>query len=378
MEIQNDHKKSLKKIWILSAGIIVVLAIVLFAGIKNGFFLRKSDKILYAMYQTVKDQPQVADGLTGEDYTISIEGQWKKQKIQAEYASDSAQKQLRGTLDLDKLQDLEFVMVLNEKELKAQFPSLSSKVFTYDYNSNKQSGYIAKKIGSQNLERFNTVLTGLYGGKEQKEIGKDILKEARKEFNKIKINKIEKQEFEIDGQKKDCVGYQFVISSDNVQNVLDAAEKAAKKKYGDGTKISEDPAGKIFMAVYDKVSAAGELECKVYLFRNKLAAIAVNYEIDGNKQNMEILFSGGDFRMQNMKITYLKGEETHSVRTAITGNPAPGDGALTFESDDEDGLNGRISVKKGSEMTDITGEECDLMGLNGFELLGLFGEFAGF
>lgn len=74
MEIQNDHKKSLKKIWILSAGIIVVLAIVLFAGIKNGFFLRKSDKILYAVYQTVKDQPQVADGLTGEDYTISIEG----------------------------------------------------------------------------------------------------------------------------------------------------------------------------------------------------------------------------------------------------------------------------------------------------------------
>lgn len=378
MEIQNDHKKTLKKIWILSAGIIVVLAIVLFAGIKNGFFLRKSDKILYAMYQTVKDQPQVADGLTGEDYTISIEGQWKKQKIQAEYASDSAQKQLRGTLDLDKLQDLEFVMVLNDKELKAQFPSLSSKVFTYDYNSNKQSGYIAKKIGSQNLERFNTVLAGLYGGKEQKEIGKDILKEARKEFNKIKINKIEKQEFEIDGQKKDCVGYQFVISSDNVQNVLDAAEKAAKKKYGDGTKISEDPAGKIFMAVYDKVSAAGEMECKVYLFRNKLAAIAVNYEIDGNKQNMEILFSGGDFRMQNMKITYLKGEETHSVWTAITGNPAAGDGTLTFESDDEDGLNGRISVKKGSEMTDITGEECDLMGLNGFELLGLFGEFAGF
>lgn len=378
MEIQNDHKKSLKKIWILSAGIIVVLAIVLFAGIKNGFFLRKSDKILYAMYQTVKDQTQVADGLTGEDYTISIEGQWKKQKIQAEYASDSAQKQLRGTLDLDKLQDLEFVMVLNDKELKAQFPSLSSKVFTYDYNSNKQSGYIAKKIGSQNLERFNTVLAGLYGGKEQKEIGKDILKEARKEFNKIKINKIEKQEFEIDGQKKDCVGYQFVISSDNVQNVLDAAEKAAKKKYGDGTKISEDTAGKIFMAVYDKVSAAGEMECKVYLFRNKLAAIAVNYEIDGNKQNMEILFSGGDFRMQNMKITYLKGEETHSVWTAITGNPAAGDGTLTFESDDEDGLNGRISVKKGSEMTDITGEECDLMGLNGFELLGLFGEFAGF
>lgn len=378
MEIQNDHKKSLKKIWILSAGIIVVLAIVLFAGIKNGFFLRKSDKILYAMYQTVKDQPQVADGLTGEDYTISIEGQWKKQKIQAEYASDSAQKQLRGTLDLDKLQDLEFVMVLNDKELKAQFPSLSSKVFTYDYNSNKQSGYIAKKIGSQNLERFNTVLAGLYGGKEQKEIGKDILKEARKEFNKIKINKIEKQEFEIDGQKKDCVGYQFVISSDNVQNVLDAAEKAAKKKYGDGTKISEDPAGKIFMAVYDKVSAAGEMECKVYLFRNKLAAIAVNYEIDGNKQNMEILFLGGDFRMQNMKITYLKGEETHSVWTAITGNPAAGDGTLTFESDDEDSLNGRISVKKGSEMTDITGEECDLMGLNGFELLGLFGEFAGF
>ena len=41
MEKQNDHKKFSKKIWVLSAGIIVILAIVLFAGIKNGFFLRK-------------------------------------------------------------------------------------------------------------------------------------------------------------------------------------------------------------------------------------------------------------------------------------------------------------------------------------------------
>ena len=52
MEKQNDHKKFSKKIWVLSAGIIVILAIVLFAGIKNGFFLRKGDKILYAAYHT--------------------------------------------------------------------------------------------------------------------------------------------------------------------------------------------------------------------------------------------------------------------------------------------------------------------------------------
>ena len=53
MEKQNDHKKFSKKIWVLSAGIIVILAIVLFAGIKNGFFLRKGDKILYAAYHTI-------------------------------------------------------------------------------------------------------------------------------------------------------------------------------------------------------------------------------------------------------------------------------------------------------------------------------------
>ena len=38
MEKQNDHKKISKKIWVLSAGMIVILAVVLFAGIKNGFF----------------------------------------------------------------------------------------------------------------------------------------------------------------------------------------------------------------------------------------------------------------------------------------------------------------------------------------------------
>ena len=67
MEKQNDHKKFSKKIWVLSAGIIVILAIVLFAGIKNGFFLRKGDKILYAAYHTIKDQPETADVSKDED-----------------------------------------------------------------------------------------------------------------------------------------------------------------------------------------------------------------------------------------------------------------------------------------------------------------------
>ena len=51
----------------------------------------------------------------------------------------------------------------------------------------------------------------LYGGNEQKTIGTDILKEARKEFNKLKIKKTEKKEFKIDGQKRNCAGYQFTI-----------------------------------------------------------------------------------------------------------------------------------------------------------------------
>ena len=96
MEKQNDHKKISKKIWVLSAGMIVILAIVLFAGVKNGFFLRKGDKILYAAYHTIKDQPETADVSENEDYTVSVDGQWKKQKIQAEYASASDQKQLKG------------------------------------------------------------------------------------------------------------------------------------------------------------------------------------------------------------------------------------------------------------------------------------------
>lgn len=378
MEKQNDHKKFSKKIWVLSAGIIVILAIVLFAGIKNGFFLRKGDKILYAAYHTIKDQPETADVSKDEDYTVSMDGQWKEQKIQAEYASVSDQKQLKGTIDLDKLPDLEFVMTLDEKELKTQLPSLSSKVFTYDYKNGGKSGYLAKKIGSEKLERFDTILEELYGGNEQKTIGTDILKEARKEFNKLKIKKTEKKEFKMEGQKRNCAGYQFTISKDNAQNVLDAAEKAVKKKYGDGTKISADPVGKVFMVFYDKISAAGEMECSVYLYQNKLASVSVNYEDDENAQNIDVLFLGGDFRTQNMKIAFLTGEKTTTIQTNISGNLAAKDGTITFESDDTDSLSGRISVQKGCQISELTGEECNLMKLNGFELLELFGEFAGF
>ena len=378
MEKQNDHKKLSKKIWVLSAGIIVLLVIVLFAGVKSGFFLSKSDKILYAAYHTIKDQPNAADDSNADDYTISVDGQWKKQKVQVEYASNPGQKQLRGTLDLDKLPDMEILMTLDEKELKTQIPSLSSKVFTYNYKSGAKNGYIAKKIGSEKLAQLDTILEELYGGSGQESIGKDILKEARKEFKKVKVDKTEKKEFEIDGEKRNCAGYQFTVSRDNAKNVLNAVETSVKKKYGDKKKISSDPAGKIFMSFYDKISATEEMECSVYLYQNKLASVSVNYEDDENAQNIDVLFLGGDFRTQNMKISFLKGEETKTVQTNITGNLVAKDGTLTFESDDADGLNGKISVEKGSQMSDMTGEECDLMRLNGFELLELFGEFAGF
>ena len=378
MEKQNDHKKLSKKIWVLSAGIIVLLVIVLFAGVKSGFFLSKSDKILYAAYHTIKDQPKAADVSKTDDYTISFDGQWKEQKIQAEYASGLDQKQLKGTIDLDKLPDMEFVMTLDEKELRTQIPSLSSKVFTYNYKSGAKNGYIAKKIGSEKLAQLDAILEELYGGSGQESIGKDILKEARKEFKKVKVDKTEKKEFEIDGEKRNCAGYQFTVSRDNAKNVLNAVETSVKKKYGDKKKISSDPAGKIFMSFYDKISAAEEMECSVYLYQNKLASVSVNYEEDENAQNIDVLFLGGDFRTQNMQIIFLTGEKTTTIQTNISGNLAAKDGTLTFESDDADSLNGRISVQKDCQISELTGEECDLMKLNGFELLELFGEFAGF
>ena len=107
-----------------------------------------------------------------------------------------------------------------------------------------------------------------------------------------------------------------------------------KKKYGDGTKISADPVGKVFMVFYDKISAAGEMECSVYLYQNKLASVSVNYEDDENAQNIDVLFLGGDFRTQNMKIAFLTGEKTTTIQTNISGNLAAKDGTITFESDD--------------------------------------------
>lgn len=90
-----------------------------------------------------------------------------------------------------------------------------------------------------------------------------------------------------------------------------------KKNYGDGTKISADPVGKVFMVFYDKISAAGEMECSVYLYQNKLAAVSVNYEEDENAQKIEVLFLGGDFRTQNMKIAFLTGRKRQRFRQIL-------------------------------------------------------------
>ena len=427
--ISAQGKKTGKK-WVKILGIVAVVAVVVFAGIKSGLFLKKSDKVLLATYNTLKDEPQILKDLnaeklykivSGNNYTITVDGNYAGQGVQVEYASDSSQKQLRGTVDIENIPDIEFTMALDSKQLKAQIPAISSKVFTYNYKDENKDGYIADAIGSKTLEQVDSALENLYSQKEQKTVAEDIVKAVRKEYESLEFQKADKKEFEINGKDRKCKGYKFTVDEDNVANVLEAVEDILEENYEQAAALADVSMKAVFSELNSEIRNMPDMECSVYVYKNKLAAFEINYDYGRDEEAMEIVFEGGDFRTQNMKITFLdndresavielKGDKDGSTEkyrlniengsryyelgslkydrkdgdfdlvidnVDVSGNIVSKSNEITFKLDRILGVDGEVSVKKGSKMTKLKGDERDIMDLDEGDLLDLYRDVYG-
>lgn len=307
-------KKFTKKTGILIGGAVAVIAIVVVAGITSGAFLSKGNKILKATKNTLEDTPRfvqdinVSDILCSNEYTIGVKADVEGDGVEGEVRSKGMDKQVSAIVSMSGMSDIEFLAELDDKQISASIPMLTDDILVYNYKEEKD-GYIVDILGENGVEELDSALSEATSKKDQDEFAKKILSVIYKEYKSLDIRNAEKEEFEIDGKDRKCKGYEFTITEDNVLNILEGIEDAYDEYYEDAEDVFDVDMDDVFDEIRAEARNMDDVDVRVYVYKNKLAAIAM--EMDGDE--LQLLFKGGDTRMQNMELVAISGRDEYSL-----------------------------------------------------------------
>lgn len=392
----------------LAVAVVGVVAVgsVAFAGVKSGVFLSPDNKVLLATANTFaeetnfsKDLAVVSEILASDKYTVAVKGEAEGAEIDMKYLQASSEKQLSGSIDVEDV-EVDFDAVLDKEKLAVQIPAIDNSVFTYYYTKDND-GYLMEDIDAEVIEAFNELLESLHSVKQQENLATDFANVITEEYKNLEFEKVDKEEFEVDGKDRKCKGYETVITSQYFENIISGMEDIVLEEYEDAKdtlKEADLDLEEIFDEMRDEISEMPDVEMTFYLYKNQLACIRTTVD----KEDLDILFLGGDSRTQNIEVevegkTFLeiKGSEHKGVeRTSLCVedeevfeleyNYKKGDltlegsdmyvkasldserNGVTFELEELeiDGdyipLAGEISVQKGADIEELKGEEFDL------------------
>ena len=111
---------------------------------------------------------------------------------------------------------------------------------------------------------------------------------------------MESKSFKVDGEKRDCKGYEIVLTEDNIEELLDHITDWLKEEYGE---TLEDSLGKdgfddIFKDAKKSLKGMDEISMKCYLYKGMIAAIVLENKDD----KITAEFNGGDYRTQEINV----------------------------------------------------------------------------
>ena len=311
-----------KKYSIIAA--IVIGVIIVFAAIKSGIFLGGSGKVLLAATNTIKDQSHLVKALDcskillGNKYEVKFEGGSSDADVDMTYSAKKDLKQLKGTVDISDYPSIEYTMQLDAKELKLDIPSLGDYIYTYNY-VDKKKGYIADEVDEDTLKSVDQLLKCFYSNKAQQEMYKKLGKAVISEYKKLKFKSVKEEEFEIDGKERKCKGYKTTITSDNAEKLLKNMQTIVVDYCGDieyGTYESETIED-YFDDLISEAEDMSDVDITVYIYKNKIAAIAS--EVEDEDEKVVIEFNGGATRCENVCIKN-DGEKTLEIKGTTKDN----------------------------------------------------------
>lgn len=157
------------------AGVIVLVFLLVFGGIKSGLFLGKSGKVLLAANNTLKKMPHFVEtlepmlGLVEDEFTVEFSAKADGVKIGGSFINASKQKQVTAKLEYGG-ESIEGLAGVDSDSLKFQVPDLSKKLFVYNYKK-ENTGYIVDLIGDEYIDTLNSSLEQLVSGSKDTEQG---------------------------------------------------------------------------------------------------------------------------------------------------------------------------------------------------------------
>ena len=313
---------------VIGAVAVVVIAVVIF--ITSGILLSKQNKILQAVVNTFKGSTKLTEtfeavGLLASDsFTITANMEVDGDSVQAAFASKGDEMQLTGKVDISGIPELEGAIGIDSKQVRAKVDGVSDYVFVYSYTG-KNDGFLVDQIGEDNLELVNTALKNLTSSKKREDIVKDMVKAVAGEFGAWKFEKADKEEFKIDGKKRNCAGYTTTITEDEMLALMEAVYKVVEQN------VDLDEIEDVYSEIEDEFDGMPDIDVTFYLYDKMLAAILL--EVDD--EEIEIAFKGGETRWQNIAIE------------------ADGDEVLTFKGKTSDSVEKYALEVEGMEVFNV-------------------------
>ena len=349
----------------LVAGIIAaVLAVLICFACAVVFLLGSSpkSKILKATAKTFEDYAEgdnllatslnLVDFGNGKEYVADVYARvdvgGESVNVDCEVNKDSSAMQLEGSVSGSLLSGLSVdgSLLFDKSSIQAN-TSLLDYVFVYDYKKSGK-GYLSELLEEEGMsvDEINSSIQTLYdlsfGGKSSKELSADLAKEFNKVYKDIKVKKVKKAPFSIDGKEVKCAGYTMHITEDDVAALVNAYFNVYEENYGENMDEILAMAGEDSIAEMkeDLLQEIGDVDVDIrfYIYKKQLAAI----QLEENEEIVSVEFLGGDYRAQNINviadgyeefaIESSKGKSTEALKLR-----AEGENVLSYTYDSETG-----------------------------------------
>ena len=325
--------------------------------------MSRSNRILLAARNTIKDLPtvvenrNVADIIASGKYTIGVKGAVRGKDFDGTFKYKDTQLQAGGTISLFGRENLDFLANLDDEQLCASIPMLTDNLLVYNYKEEKD-GYIVDLLGADGVTSIDAALRELTSKEEQNRAAQEILSVIYDEYKMLDIKKAEKEEFIVDGSVRKCNGYEFTVTEDELLQVMDGVKEVYDAYYGGAADALKLKLGDDFSQLRDRACSMGDINVKVYVYQNKLAAVVA--EAENSDTAFHMLFKGGEYRMQNLELLAEDLEGEHSI-LELTGKAAGEEGGYEFLIDNgEHDINLVISISGEVQFEKMSGDRIDV------------------
>lgn len=283
-------------------GLIIVFSVIAAIAGSN-----PKKKVINAAKKTFNDSGYLFKDLSkfktdGSKLTYTVSAKYDDLDANVSFIINGNEKAITGKLANDGDTIIEAAAMIDKKDVKACFPGLDyKKLLVYRYTEEDKDG-LEDYIGKKNLESIDAALKALYEASVSNtgNTGK-LTKDLEKWSNELEYSKIDSKSFKVDGEKRDCKGYELVLKESDLTDFVDIVSDWVKEEYSEQLEdiLGKDNIDKLFDDAKKELKGTGKITLRFYLYKGMIAAVVAENKSD-DKITAE--FNGGDYRMQEINV----------------------------------------------------------------------------